>query len=102
MSSLLIFALCLIQVQVQASDWLDRTVRVDLITHQQDIDRQYKTFDQMAIRSTDSNATNGQYPWTVMTAAWAIQGKFGMGNICTSTIISKDFLLSDLRCAGQE
>ncbi|KAG4077680.1 hypothetical protein HA402_015723 [Bradysia odoriphaga] len=58
--------------------------------------------DEMRIHSTDTNATNGQYPWTVLTTAWAMQVGFGVGTTCASTIISNNFALSNLRCAGQE
>lgn len=103
MRHLLILILCLVHYQVQASDWLNRTVRVDLIVQQQSFIRQYgpEQSEQMRMHSTDSIATNGQYPWTVKTTAWAIQEGFGIGVVCAGTIINNNFALSNLRCAGQ-
>lgn len=104
MRYLMIFILCLVQFEVQASDWLNRTVRVDLITRRQNFVRHYESerSEQKMIHSTDIIATNGQYPWTIKTTAWAIQGELGTGVVCAGTLINNNFVLSILRCAGQK
>jgi len=98
---------CLVQFQVQASaDWLNRTVRVDLI-----VDRSsYRAFDPKYDKLIQSeriangvNATNGQYPWTILTTAWSgPPGGLRVGTPCSATIISSNFVLSDFHCVGQD
>lgn len=103
----LILILCLVSsVSVQASDdWLNRTVRVDLIVNRELMFNRH--YDRSIERASERikgavNATNGQYPWSVMTTAWIINGEFAIGVSCTGTIISNNFVLSVLRCVNQK
>ncbi|XP_037027374.1 uncharacterized protein LOC119068073 [Bradysia coprophila] len=103
----LIVILCLLQFRVQAFDWLDRTIRVDLIVDRtrRDFDPRYDSIKQqsetMLISAT--NATNGQYPWSIFTTAW-IDTEVGLREaiLCSGTIISENFALSDISCTGQD
>lgn len=98
----LILVLCLVQFQVQAIDWLNRTIRVDLIVNRsRAYDPQYDLFELSERISSGVNATNGQYPWSILTIAWSGTG-VRVGNICSGTIIGNNFVLSDLYCVGQE
>lgn len=102
----LILIFCLVQLQVQASDWLNRTIRVDLIVagNHRAFDPKYDLLDRSTERFLGgANATNGQYPWSILTTAWsdAIPG-WRFGTTCSGTIISSNFVLSDLHCVRQE
>jgi len=93
----------LVQVQVQASDWLNRTVRVDLIvnSNRRSFDPQYDLLERSDRLSNGVNATNGQYPWSILTIAWSGSG-VRVGTSCSGTIISNNFVLSDFHCVGQD
>ncbi|XP_037040519.1 coagulation factor X-like [Bradysia coprophila] len=103
----LILILCAVSLKVEASDWLNRTVRVDLIVDQSTIN--VRTFDPKFDSLVQSenilnavNATNGQYPWVIRTTAWSDQGGgFRFGTPCAGTIINSNFVLSDFHCIGQ-
>ncbi|KAJ6633865.1 hypothetical protein Bhyg_15574, partial [Pseudolycoriella hygida] len=43
-------------------------------------------------------ARNGQYPWSLITIAWVAIGSGYSGISCSSSIISKNFALSDSQC----
>lgn len=100
-----ILILCLLKfhVAVHASDWLNRTVRVDLIVNRVATDKQYHILQRQERILSAVNATNGQYPWTIHTTAWSDQGS-GMlyGVSCAGSIISENFVLSDFHCVGQQ
>lgn len=97
----IILILCLVQFKVQASDWLNRTVRVDLIINRRTFDPQYDLFQRSERISSGVDATNGRYPWTILTTAWSEQGSgFRTGISCAGTIINSNFVLSDLYCVG--
>ncbi len=100
-----ILILCLGQFQVHANDWLNRTVRVDLIVNgnRRAFDPKFDLLKQSVRISSGVNATNGQYPWTILTSAWSEQGSgFRVGTPCAGTIIRNNFVLSDFHCVGQE
>lgn len=97
-----IFILCSVGFQIQAADWLDRTVRVDLITTRKNFDPQYDLFERTETMTSAVSATNGQYPWSIMTVAWATQGLISIGVTCSGTIIAKEFSLSSLRCVNRK
>jgi len=100
----LILILCLVPFQVRASDWLNRTIRVDLIAdrfNHRAFDPKYDILERSERISSGVNATNGQYPWNILTTAWSNQGSgFRIGTTCSGTIISNNFVLSDLHCVG--
>ncbi|KAJ6648528.1 hypothetical protein Bhyg_03758, partial [Pseudolycoriella hygida] len=85
---------------VEASDWLNRTVRVDLRTSFTALEEHEKFFLRSENTLHGVDATNGQYPWSVLMIAWEYTG-FGLytGTFCSSSIISKNFALSDIYCA---
>ncbi|XP_037025044.1 plasma kallikrein-like [Bradysia coprophila] len=98
----IIFLLCLYCVQASGADWLNRTIRVDFVVDrevfhafhdQNDFPRESPINDRRGI-----NATNGQFPWTIFTRARSPT----QGALCTGTIISDSYFLSDLRCLGQQ
>lgn len=94
--------LCLIQCQVEASDWLNRTIQVNLIVpaNRRAFDANYDVLEQSeTILSDWVNATNGQYPWTIYTTAWS---SIRVGTGCTGTIISDTIVLSDLHCTREK
>ncbi|KAG4077419.1 hypothetical protein HA402_002846 [Bradysia odoriphaga] len=95
--------LCLAQFQVQASDWFNRTVRVDLIVNNNGraYDSQYDSLELSKELLSGLRSTNGQYPWSIYTIAWADLGEGSRhGQICLSTIISNNFFLTDFFCVG--
>lgn len=100
-----ILILCLVQLQVQANDWLNSTVRVDLIVNpnRTAFDPQNDLFERSERFLSGVNATNGQYPWSIMIGA---RGNDSFGNryalVCSGIIISSNFVLTDLHCAGLE
>ncbi len=96
----LILILCLLQFKVEASDWLNRTVRVDLIVNRKNFDTLQDLYERSERMTSVVEATNGQYPWSVMTTAWIFQGGIGIGVTCSCSIISKNYALSNLRCVG--
>lgn len=100
-----ILLLCLILFQVEASDWLNRTIRVDLIVNRSGraYDPQYDSLEQSTEIFGGIDATNGQYPWNIFTIAW-VELQFGsrQGQLCLSTIISGKFFLTDFFCAGHQ
>lgn len=98
----LILILCLVQFHVQASDWLNRTTRVDLITNRVNFDPQYDLFERSERMISGVNATNGQYPWSIMHTAWSILGGSAIGTTCAGTIITNTFAVTDLWCVGRE
>lgn len=102
----LIVILCLLQLRVQANDWLDRTIRVDLIVNDTSkaFDQRYDSLKQSnTILSSATNATNGQYPWSIFTTAWIDNGAgLRVGVPCSGAIINENFALSDFSCTGQE
>lgn len=98
-----ILILCLVQFQVQASEWLNRTIRVDLIVNrnQRAYDPQFDILERSERISSAVNTTNGQFPWSILTIAWSDHGSgFRIGTTCSATIISSDFALTDLTCVG--
>lgn len=101
----IILILCLVQHQVQANDWLNRTIRVDLIVdgNRRAYDPKYDLLEQTESITSGVNATNGQYPWTIFTTAWSDAGSgFRIGYSCSGTIVSPNFVLSDYHCVGSE
>ena len=85
--------------QVQASsDWLNRTVRVDLIVNREA--SQYDWSERFSPRIVFSgiDATNGQYPWTFLTIS---RTTLNIGIPCSGTIISDSFFLSEATCVGR-
>lgn len=99
----IILILCLFTFQVDASDWSSRTIRVDLNTNRTAFDRQNGLFEQAARSLNGVNATNGQYPWSIMTTAWSGNGAGSwIGITCSSSIISENFALTDLHCTGRK
>lgn len=88
------------QFQVQATDWLNSTVRVDLV-----VDPNLKTFDPRFDLFdgflSGVNATRGQYPWSIMIGAWRFD-QFGNrgGILCSAIVISNNYALTDLHCTG--
>lgn len=102
----LILVLCLVPFTVDASDWLNRTIRVDLIVdriNHRPFDPKYDILVQSERISSGVNATNGQFPWTIYTTAWLDQGTgYRIGTPCAGSIISSNFVLSDFLCVGQE
>ncbi|XP_037044850.1 uncharacterized protein LOC119080542 [Bradysia coprophila] len=95
--------LCLAQFQVQASDWFNRTVRVDLIVNSNGraYDSQYDSLELSKELSSGLIATNGQYPWSIYSIAWADLGQGSRhGQMCLSTIISNNFFVTDFLCVG--
>lgn len=105
---LVLLILSLVQFQVQASsDWLNRTVRVDLTVNKNGraYDPQYDTVELWREVLSGVAATNGQYPWSVYTIAWAdIPDLPGArwGQMCLSTIIGTNFMLTDFFCVGHQ
>lgn len=87
-----------------SSDWLNRTIRVDLtvdrINHRA-FDSRFDLLVQSEQLSSGVNATNGQYPWSILTTAWSGTGT-RVGTPCAGSIISSNFVLSDLNCVGRE
>ncbi|KAJ6648529.1 hypothetical protein Bhyg_03759, partial [Pseudolycoriella hygida] len=92
--------LCLCKIQVEASDWLNRTVRVDLQTNRTGFAGEEKFLVNSEDALNGVNATNGQHPWSVFIIAWVdMGGGFFSGTFCSSSIISKNFALTDISCA---
>lgn len=101
--SFIILVLCLFTFQVDASDWLNRTIRVDLDTDRTAFDLQKKLLQQPERTLNGINATNGQYPWSILTTGWSCTGAGPcIGRTCAGSIISENFALSDFHCTGQE
>lgn len=99
-----VLILCLVQVQVQGSDWLNRTVRVDLIVsgNRRAYDSRYDLLVQSGETSGGINATNGQYPWIIHTTAWSEPfSGFRIGVGCAGVIISGNNFLSEESCVGK-
>ncbi|XP_037044801.1 uncharacterized protein LOC119080505 [Bradysia coprophila] len=95
--------LCLVQFQVQASDWFNRTVRVDLIVNSNGraYDSQYDSLELSEDLLSSVIATNGEYPWNIYTIAWGdVAPGSRHGQMCLSTIISNNFFLTDFFCVG--
>ncbi|KAJ6648939.1 Transmembrane protease serine 11B-like protein [Pseudolycoriella hygida] len=97
-----ILILCVCKLQVEAFDWFNRTIRVDLSTNRESLARQ----DEFLVNSERSlngvNATNGQYPWSILTVAWSKGPESWIGIPCAGSIISENFALTDIRCTGRE
>lgn len=88
---------------MESSDWLNRTARVDLIVNRKAFDTQYDLLEGTKAVTSGINATNGQYPWSIFTIAWAHTGSgSATGVSCAGTIIANDFVLSDLHCTGRQ
>jgi len=103
----LILILCLVLFKVEASDWLNRTIRVDLIVDRSN-HRAFNPKHDLLVQSESISsssgvfASNGQYPWIITTTALSDQGsgiRSGIG--CAGTIISSSFVLSDFHCLGR-
>lgn len=100
----IIFILCLVQSQVLASEWQNRTVRVEFNVNNKvrAYDPQYDILEGLETPTSISsavNATNGRYPWTILTIAWGDwQGGFRIGTTCTGTLITNNLFLSDIFC----
>ncbi|KAJ6648940.1 Transmembrane protease serine 11D [Pseudolycoriella hygida] len=98
-----ILILCMCKLQVEASDWFNRTIRVDLSTNRTNLARQNEILVNSERSLNGVNATNGQYPWSILTIAWSNLG-FGswVGTSCAGSIISENFALTDIHCTGQD
>lgn len=102
----LILVLCLVFINVDASDWLNRTVRVDLIVDHINVrafDPKYDSLIHSERISDGVNATNGEFPWIIYTTAWSGDaGGARIGIPCAGSIINNNFVLSDFYCVGRE
>ncbi|KAJ6649507.1 putative thiopurine S-methyltransferase [Pseudolycoriella hygida] len=96
----LILILCLCKLQVEASDWLNRTIQRDLSLSLWSEDGQERYFVQTEKTfNAGANATNGQYPWTFYIIAWSnIAAGSWTGEMCSSSIISQNFALTAFYC----
>lgn len=100
-----ILILCLFKLQVEASDWANRTIRVDLNTNPTTVvaNRRNGPLEQAVRTLNGLNATNGQYPWTILTSARSSAGSGAWAGItCSSSIISENFALTDFYCTGRQ
>ncbi|XP_037037350.1 uncharacterized protein LOC119075060 [Bradysia coprophila] len=95
----IIFIYCLLQYQVHGQDWSNRTVRVDLNVNRRSPNDQLDVRVQSPrIVFSGVDATNGQYPWTILTLSQTTEPVF---IACSGTIISDSYFLSDYGCVEE-